>query len=255
MHYNVLLATKDGYMFVNGKLMAYEFKSATVNFSNGEVKYTCMLGGRQETLTVAACPEIFADETEFQQGNSISPKNFTWVEAVRSAFFYVGADSKGEVYDMYLIRNNEVVSVPAPKDGFVYSNYRTTHSEQGKYYASRDEALLHCDLVVVDEEGQETTVLSPAKRVALTQEQKEAVEALEIAFKRAEEAGVRIYCDNSSDSIFVCNDKDIKLTEYGYNCGTISEHGYRINDILTPTRMSALAISVDDTSIHVKFKD
>lgn len=255
MHNNVLLATTNGYMFVNGKLMAYEFKSAIVNFSNGEVEYTCMLGGKQETITLAACPEIFANEAEFQQGNSITPKNFTWVEAVRSAFFYVGANSKGEVYDMYAVRNNEVISVPAPKDGFVYSNYRTTHSEQGLYYASKDEALLHCDLIVVDEKGVETTTLSPAKRVALTDEQKEAVKALEMAFKRVEALGVGIVCDNCNDFLYAYNDKDVKCKEYGWSSGDICEHGYRINDLMTPTNMSVIAISLDDTSMHVKFYD
>ena len=258
MHNNVLLATTNGYMFVNGKLMAYEFKSAIVNFSNGEVEYTCMLGGKQENITRAACPEIFANEAEFQQGNSITPKNFTWVEAVRSAFFYIGANSKGEVYDMYAVRNNEVISVPAPKDGFVYSNYRTTHSEQGQYYATKDEALLHCDLIVVDEKGQETTTLSPAKRVALSEEQKEAVEALETALKRLNEVGVTLAMDTDSDDLYAFSDKDVKERTWDCCCGgeVINRYGYGINDLMTEVHNgSVLGWCFADTTMYVKFKD
>lgn len=256
MHNNVLLATTNGYMFVNGKLMAYEFKSAIVNFSNGEVEYTCILGGEQKTIKTTEFLDVYKDEDSFKAGDYINGKNLTWADAICGAFFYMGSsiNDSGEC-TMYVVRNNEVISAPAPTDGFVYKGCRTSHPAKGEFYQTREEALLHCDLIVVDEKGVETTTLSPAKRVALTDEQKEAVKALEMAFKRVEALGVGIVCDNCNDFLYAYNDKDVKCKEYGWSSGDICEHGYRINDLMTPTNMSVIAISLDDTSMHVKFED
>lgn len=247
------LATNNGFMFVDGKLRAYEFKSAIVNFSSGEVTYTCMLGGEEKTFTTEECPKVYMGEEEFKQGITRGSHEYSWAEAIRGAFFYVSNEiNNSQFFDVYAIKGNEVVSVPAPKNGFIY-NGRTSHPACGQLFATREDALLHCDIIVVDENGQETTTLSPASRVALNEEQKKAVEALEKAFREVCKLGVSLVADTCTDQIFAYSNKDVKQTEYGWSNDAICEQGYKINDLMTLTLLDAITLSKDDTSMHVKF--
>lgn len=247
------LATNNGFMFVDGKLRAYEFKSAIVNFSSGEVTYTCMLGGEEKTFTTEECPKVYMGEEEFKQGITRGSHEYSWAEAIRGAFFYVSnVINDSQFFDVYAIKGNEVVSVPAPKNGFIY-NGRTSHPACGQLFATREDALLHCDIIVVDENGQETTTLSPASRVALNEEQKKAVEALEKAFREVCKLGVSLVADACTDQIFAYSHKDVKQTEYGWSNDAICEQGYKINDLMTPTLLDAITLSKADTSMHVKF--
>lgn len=251
------LATSNGFLFVDGKLRAYEFKSAIVNFSSGEVTYTCILGGEEKTFTTEDCPKVYKDEDAFKAGEFINGHHYTWAEAIRSAFFYV-RDSINDSCDctMYAVKDNEVIAVPAPKDGFDYYNGRTKHPASGTLYETREHALLHCDLVVVDEKGQETTTLSPAKRVTLNEEQKEALEALEMAFKRLNEVGVTLCTDTESEDLYVFSNKDIKEQTWDCCGEVINKYGYGINDLMTKVRNgSPLSWCFSDTTMYVKFKD
>ena len=74
METRIDIATNSGYIFVNGKLTAYEFKSAKVNFGNGEVEYTCMLGGEEVRMALASCPEVFKNEEDYLHGKAIKAK-------------------------------------------------------------------------------------------------------------------------------------------------------------------------------------
>lgn len=252
------LATSNGFLFVDGKLKAYEFKSAIVNFSNGDVEYTCVIGGEQKTFTTNECPKVYKDEDAFKQGEFLNGYYYTWAEAIRNAFFYVG-DSINDSCDctMYAVKDNEVIAVPAPMDGFVF-NGRTSHPASGTLYATREHALLHCDLIVVDEKGQETVTLSPAKRVALNDEQKEALDALETALKRLNEVGVTLAMDTDSDNLYVFSDKDVKERTWDCYCGGefINRYGYGINDLMTEVHNgSVLGWCFADTTMYVEFKD
>lgn len=251
------LATNNGFMFVDGKLRAYEFKSAIVNFSSGEVMYTCMLGGEEKTFTTEECPKVYMGEEEFKQGITRGSHEYSWAEAIRGAFFYVSNEiNNSQFFDVYAIKGNEVVSVPAPKNGFIY-NGRTSHPACGQLFATREDALLHCDIIVVDENGQETTALSPASRVALNEEQKKAVEALETALKRLNEVGVTLCVDTDSEDLCVFSKKDVK--EWTWDCcgnEVISKYGYGINNLMTKVRNgSPLSWCFSDTTMYVKFKD
>ena len=257
METRINLANSNGYLFVDGKLRAYEFKSAIVNFSNGEVTYTCVLGGEEKTFTTEDCPNVYKDEDAFKAGDFITGHHYTWAEAIRGAFFYVrdSVNDSGEC-TMYAVKDNEVIAVPAPMDGFVY-NGRTSHPASGTLYETREDALLHCDLIVVDEKGQETITLSPAKRVALTDEQKEAVEALETALKRLNEVGVTLAMDTDSETLYVYSNKDIKSRDWDCCRGeAITQYGYGINDLMTEVRYaSPIGWCFSDTTLYVKFED
>ena len=90
METRIDIATNSGYIFVNGKLTAYEFKSAKVNFGNGEVEYTCMLGGEEVRMALASCPEVFKNEEDYLHGKAIKANEFTWSKAIRKAFVLPG---------------------------------------------------------------------------------------------------------------------------------------------------------------------
>lgn len=252
------LATSNGFLFVDGKLRAYEFKSAIVNFSSGDVEYTCVIGGEQKTFTTNECPKVYKDEDAFKAGDFFTGHHYTWAEALRGAFFYVtDCVNDSEEHSLFAVKDNEVISVPAPMDGFIF-NGRTKHPAMGTLYDTREDALLHCDLIVVDEKGQETTTLSPAKRVALNDEQKEALEALEIALKRLNEVGVTLAMDTDSDNLYVFSNKDIKERTWDCCCGgeVINRYGYGINDLMTEVHNgSVLGWCFADTTMYVKFKD
>ena len=216
------LATSKGFIFRNGKLMAYEFISALVDYHNENVEYTCKLGGRKTTFMADECPEVYAGAKEFKAQTALKPTEIKWSDMLRMTFgvstWKSNCDQTGE-FSMWIIEDNQPKAVPAPKANFLYrKHWDIDYVGKGDFLNSREIALLHCDLIKVDENGEETREASPASKMKLTDEQLAAIDAVQKALDRAKEAGVQIVMDTGNCRTVAFSTSHIEKFEVDYDC-------------------------------------
>lgn len=216
------LATSKGFIFRNGKLMAYEFISALVDYHNENVEYTCKLGGRKTTFMADECPEVYAGANEFKAQTALKPTEIKWSDMLRMTFgvttFRSNCDQTGE-FSMWTVEDNQPVAVPAPKANFLYrKHWDIDYVGKGDFLNSREIALLHCDLIKVDENGEETREASPASKMKLTDEQWAAVDAVKKALEKAKELGVQIAQDTGNCRTVVFSTSHMDKFEVDYDC-------------------------------------
>lgn len=259
METRIDIATNNGYIFVNGKLTAYEFKSAKVDFNTGAVEYTCLLGSKPATFETTACPEVFKNEEDYLHGKAIKANEFTWSKAIRKAFGF-NLWQKTEMVDNngvckgFTIVNNEVVECDMPVSDYVTDGFNCQHKDKGVFYQHREQAMLYCDIIKVEADGTEIVCPSPAKRVALNDEQMTALKAVEDALKKAHDLGVEFCFNHCMDEIYAysnLNEKDFCLDARGAD---INDFGYNINDLMVKVKASMLGYCMDETALYVEFK-
>jgi hypothetical protein len=259
----IYIANQDGYIFVNGKLTAYKFNSAKIDFANGMVEYSCILGGEETSFKTDERIKVYASEEHFRQGICENNLEQTYASAIRSAFFYVRDNvNQNPQFPAFQIQDGEVVECNLPMDNFLYdSNYRIKYVGEGKYYECRNEALLHCDIIKVDEQGEETIIPSPATLLSLDAEQMDALKAVQDALKKANELGVKFILDNDGGSFFAYSDKYVKERTWDCFCSGngedknhINDYGVLLNDLATPVGYNIPSFSMCDTGMYVKFE-
>lgn len=258
----IYIANQDGYIFVNGKLTAYKFKSAKMNFADGMVEYSCILGGEETTFKTDERIKVYASEEHFRQGICENNKEQTYASAVCSAFFSVrGKANENSQIPAFQIQDGEVVETYLPTDNFLYdSNYRIKYVGEGKFYECRNEALLHCDIIKVDEDGTETIFPSPATLVALDEEQMNALKAVQDALKKAKELDVRFILNSDDESVYAYSDKHVKARNWDCFCckdmdkNYINDFGFLLNDLATPVGHDITSFCMADTGMYVRFK-
>lgn len=255
MKTSIKIATSNGYILDNGKLTAYEFKSAKVDFSTGSVEYDCILGGKPTTFKKydGDCPKVYADETAYQKGKTNS-REYTFGNAVAGCFFGVPYDVD-EMIPAYRVADGEPVRTNLPLVGYVLSD-KWAYEGEGAFYETREEAMLYCDIVKVAADGTETVIPSPASLVALNEEQKRAVQAVEDALENARKLGVGFACDIECEGFYAYSDKHIKEYDYEYDCdGYITAFGYRINGLMTEMSLRPMCVNLCETQVYAKFKE
>lgn len=257
MKTSIKIATSNGYILDNGKLTAYEFKSAKVDFSTGSVEYDCILGGKPTTFKKydGDCPKVYADETAYQKGKT-KQREYTFGNAVGACFFGVPYDVDGMI-PAYCVVDGEPVRTNLPLTGYVLRWCdRWTYEGEGAFYETRDEAMLYCDIVKVAADGTETVIPSPASLVALNEEQKKAVQAVEDALENARRLGVSFACDIECERLYAYSGKRIKAYEYEYDCDEhITAFGYRINGLMSEMSLSPMCANLCETQVYAKFKE
>ena len=253
MNANALnIATKAGYILVDGKLTAYQFKHAILNFANGEVEYHCILGGEEATLKLVSFPDVYANEDAYRRGETIKPETVSLYNAVCDSFYYVG---RGLNYtETYCVNNGEVVQCTVPESQYMFDGYICKYIGAGTFYKTREGAMLHCDIIKVDENGVETVIPSVASRVALNEEQSAAVRDLVVTLNRVKELGVRIVVNTENEGFYAFNEKEIKGYDYDCSDNIAQFGGYRINDLMTDLLFSTMVFNTNETSMYVKFE-
>ena len=216
------LATSKGFIFRDGKLMAYEFISALVDYHNENVEYTCKLGGRKTTFMADECPEVYAGAKEFKAQMALTPTEIKWSDMLRMTFnaqtWKSNCDQTGE-FSMWIIEDNQPKAVPAPKANFLYrKRWDADYVGKGEFLKSREIALMHCDLIKIDEDGVETREESPASRMKLSDEQMKAIEDVQKALEKAKEMGVQIIMDTGNCEVVAFSTKHIEKFEVDYDC-------------------------------------
>lgn len=253
------VATKNGFMFFDGKLRAYQFISAELDFAKGEVAYTCKLGGVEHTFATDVENFIYENEDAYSKGTPQKNRIINWSHALNAGLrLCVGTSvDQTEHCELLTIVDNEIIEVCAPVNGFVYDGYYITHPLKGKFYENKEDALMRLDIIKVDENGQETLIKSPASKVALTDEQNGALKEVMDALSKAHELGIRFIMDNCSDELYAYNDNEVKERTFDCCSDNICEWGYGINELMQRVdgKFSIIPISMDDCQTYVKFND
>ena len=253
------LATSKGFIFRNGKLMAYEFISALVDFKEGTVQYTCKLGGEETSFTTDECPIVYKDEASYEASNGHEGKEVRWIDAVSRVF-------NGPIREQYqiegycplwMIESNEPVEKAAPLANYMYTEggwrLEIAYVGKGEYFRDRDTALLYCDLIVVDENGVETTRPSAASLMKLTDEQMAAVEDIKKALEKAKEMGVQIILDTGCCETYAFSTSHIKKFEVDYDgCGRDGVTDY--SELTQKVPLDIYDANLCDYPLHITWK-
>ena len=247
------IASKDGYIFFDGKLQAYEFKGATVDFESGVVTYDCVLGGQERRLQLDTCPKVYGNEEAYRANSGYYGAPIDWARAVSRCFDISYRDSfndEGELF-LWTIANNEVVTANAPYATYHYDkNTRVKYIGEGKFYGAKDEAMLYCDLIKVEADGTETIKMSPSKLVALDDEQRKVMNDIIDAFKRAKELDMKFIFNYDGEDMNVYSAKHID--KVNYDCvGYQKEDEVDITSLLEEVDLPIISLNLCDCGVYV----
>lgn len=254
------ILNKNGYIFYNGKLQWFEFKSALVDFNSGEVQYECKLGGEEMVLLMSECPELYESEKHYEGKNAMDVNSIDWREALGRVF---NADTNRQTNEsgeckLWQIKNDQPVEKDAPKANFLYKNgkWRMEIEYVGKwqFFRSREHALMYCDLIIVDGEGNERTEKSAAKKMLLNDEQKKAVQAIKDAIDASKKLGVELLWDRECDDLYAFSKNEIERYEIDCKCYNGKDERVDYTDLLEETGISIYSTNMCDCGIFVDWK-
>ena len=216
------LATSKGFIFRNGKLMAYEFISALVDYESEQVEYICKLGGKKTSFVADECPVVYESAKAFKAQQVLKSTEVKWGDMLHMVFGVFAnryhCNESGE-FTMWSVKDNQPIEVPAPKANFLYrKHWDADYVGKGEFLKSRDIALMYCDLIKVDENGEETREASPASKMMLSEEQMKAIEDVQKALAKAKEMGVQIIMDTGNCRTVAFSTSHIEKFEVDYDC-------------------------------------
>lgn len=252
MSTNLTISTQNGYVFHNGKLRAYEFISADIDFASGIVEYTCNLGGERTTLS-SGLLQVYANEIDYNKGVAFKERDITLREVLQSAFGLNYGMARTCISNecMYKVVNNEVVSVKLPTE-FLYNGNEHTWVGGERLFATSKDAALYCDLIKVEQDGTEVVYPSAHKRVALKDDQKKIVDQISELIKKANEMGIQFIFDYENEYLKAYDRTDIKNIEYyDYDC---DDMGSDIAGLLTDVGVSLIGANCSDMAMYAEFK-
>lgn len=247
------IASKDGYIFFDGKLQAYEFKGATVDFESGVVTYDCVLGGQERRLQFNTCPKVYGNEEAYRANSGYYGAPIDWARAVSRCFNISYRDSFNDEDELFLwtIINNEVVTANAPYATYYYDkSTRVKYIGEGEFYGAKDKAMLYCDLIKVEADGTETIKMSPSKLVSLDDEQRKVMNDILDAFKRAKELDMKFVFNYDGDDMNVYSAKHID--KVNYDCvGYQKDDEIDITSLLEEVDLPIISLNLCDCGVYV----
>lgn len=251
------IADKNGFIFFDGKLQAYEFDNAVVNFESGMVEYRCKLGGKDTVLCLFDCPKVYGNEEAFRADSGYCGREVNFAGAVNSSFGTSYRDANNDNIDtvkVWCISNNEPVLVTAPLSLYRFNkNCRAKYIGDEQYYETKNVALLYCDLIKVDADGTETIKMSPSKLVSLDDKQRKVLNEIISAFKKAKELDMKFVLNYDGDDINVYSAKNIEKIEY--DCvGYQSEGTTDITLLLEEIDLPIVSLNLCDCGVFVTWK-
>ena len=257
MKTRMTIADNNGYIFENGKLHAYEFVSAIINFENETIDYTCKIGGKETRFTASDCPTIYASVGDYHQDSPIEPTTISWASCIRMAIgFYVPdrMNDSGKC-ELFYVEENEVLTCNAPMGDYLYNGrWNIALMDDTQYFKTRAEALLACDTSYVDANGNEVFVPSAAKRVALNEEQTLAVEAVRQALMRAKELNVSFITDSDGGDLYAYSNKEIATLTFDTEEDVTTKYGVLVNSFLTKAGLTLESFCKCDVGMYAQFK-
>lgn len=220
----------EGYVFDNEskKLASYKLLKAHFTMSETMIKYECILGGVEKTIESDDL-KVYKDEDAY---TSDAPKqaNARMAYRIRRLLNYNNDNS------CWTYSDGESVKVDASSVALVYdATTGKLHTVDGKMYcAKREQVWKYHDLEVVREDGTIETIECIAKKIALTDEQKNVIEELRAVWKKAHEAGLELYTEYCNGRLMALNTQNIGEFHNDYlsqseDCGEV----YDITDMAT----------------------
>lgn len=259
MNTSIRVATSDGYIFRNGKLKAYKFIEALVDFESGEVKYTCRLGGKKATFNTTECPIVYDSEKAYQDGNGDKGALYHWSNALSRVFsadcYGSHCNETGE-FTLWMIKDNTPTPMQAPKSKYLFkrtdrNGIAMSYKGDECLYKSKECASLHCDLIRVDDNGVEYITKSAAKKMLLDDEQQKAIEAIKDSIEKAKSLGVNLIYDRETCDVYAFSRNSIK--SYFFDLRD-SSYGLDHIDLLKETGISMLDVNTCECGLYVDWK-
>lgn len=259
MKTTINLATSNGYIFRNEKLMAYEFISAIVDFSSGHVQYKCMLGGMETSFVTDECPIVYKNEDAYREGNGHEGSEHNWAQTLCQCFNVSTHGSKCNdtgVFMMWTIENNVAVEAQAPMSNYIfkrskYSYVSPSYVGGGVYYGTRREAELYCDLTTVDENGIEHVSKSAYHKLKLNDMQARALENVKKSFKEAEALGVEFIYDTETCDVYAFSKNCVENYYFDYRDSHAEVDHV---DLLEESGISIMDCNTCDCGFYIKWK-
>lgn len=254
------LANKNGYIFYNGKLQWFEFVEALVDFNRGLAQYTCKLGGELCTLIMSECPEVYESEEHYKSKTPLTLAAIEWTGALSRVF---GTYAKMEINEsgeckLWQVENNVPIEVDAPKANFLYKNgtwrLEIQYVGKEKFFNSSEQAQMHCDLIIVEEDGTERIEKSAASRMLLSDEQKEAIRTIKTAIENAQRIGVKLLFDRECDDIYAFSSLEMETWEIDCRGYKNTEERVDYTDLLEDVGMNIYSTNLCDCGIYVEWK-
>lgn len=212
------IATSKGFIFHDGKLKAYEFISALVDYETEQVEYTCKLGGKKTSFVADECPIVYESAKAFKAQVKLGSTGICWADMMDMALgIWIGRQEVTDEVLLWTIKDNQPMTVPAPKANFLFrKHWDVDYLGKEEFFKSREIALMHCDLIKVDEEGVETREASPASKLRLSDEQWKAIDAIKKAMDEAKALGVQLVFDRDYRTVKAFSTTEIENFEFDY---------------------------------------
>lgn len=257
MRKNYEFTTKGGYVFnkKSGKLEEYIPKKILFDFNKESVAYIGLFG----------CEERIVEEEDFTLYDSISdyesgrPNRDVKSESIGGLLNTIVHGSveikdnqilawtfcDGHVYQEELNDNNILYEVN--EYGLVRDTAKLGFEQ--KLYASREEALMMNDYIVIDKDGNESVRTGVLKAIQLSEEQKTLIEKFKVLYEKLESANIAIGYDNENSCLFAFNKPSRDVSYEYYECKgytPINDHTQYITSVEMYSGCEGLWIKYED---------
>lgn len=203
-NYYLHINTSKGFAMINGALTDVKLVKETNVYNTDsidEIRHELIVENNGKQFTILA-EDFYRSVEDFEKGTHFAAEERT--------HFTVGNAVFEEGFLKYWIFSNgepkEITEIPE-RISFDYSTFRFSFSEvEFECWKTRQDCLDHNTVKIVDANGNETEHVGIAKLVALTDEQKQAIEQVRNAIKSAEDLGVK-FAFNTEDDMLICFNK------------------------------------------------
>lgn len=242
-----IVKANDGYLFNETSKKLEKYELIKIEFTPDDdtpTRYFCKLGGI-ETMIETDNLLLFNDEDMFKRGLFVPSKDA--IDKYQLCRIL-------PVHDAGLtwaFEDGMAVEVDAKTIGLTYQDNKTFISSGRKYYASKDEIFKYNDYIVKEADGTERVVVSPATKMALTDEHKSLLDKFNALVDEMRKADLTFVYDEPYGRIKVANLANVKSFDIDYSDGT--DGRIVVDDFLVNTAICC-SYTTDDYGVVVSFK-
>lgn len=242
-----IVKASEGYLFneTSKKLEKYELIKIEYTLDDDTpTRYFCKLGGVATMIEDNRLP-LFHNEDEFKRGNSIPSRDAIDKYQLHRILPTHGAGLT------WAFENGMAIEVDAKTIGLTYQDDKTFISSGRRYYGNKEEVFMYNDYIVKEADGTERVVVSPATKMALSDEHKLLVDKFNALVVEMRQAHLDFIYDSSYGKVKVVNLTHAKSMGVDYY-----DHDYDgvpVDDFLVDTNISCSYTNDEDTVI-IEFK-
>lgn len=242
-----IVKASEGYLFneTSKKLEKYELIKIEYTLDDDTpTRYFCKLGGVATMIEDNRLP-LFHNEDEFKRGNSIPSK-----DAIDKYQLHRILPTHGSGLT-WAFEDGMAIEVDAKTIGLTYQDDKTFISSGRRYYSNKEEVFMYNDYIVKEADGTERVVVSPATKMALSDEHKLLVDKFNALVVEMRQAHLDFIYDSSYGKVKVVNLTHAKSMNVDYYDADYD--GVPVDDFLVDTNISCSYTNDEDTVI-IEFK-